>query len=202
MENMHDVGVLRERLDRLERSHARLKRLLASGLVIAAGLGSAAAAKAPTPTVDAREFRVVDADGKVRATLGPSEFRWGGVDDGPFATATTALRLYDEYEVPHVILSSTWSELGDHRGGSLLVSGKRDGAVGQIGASGFGASVLLHNEGGNFVALGGQTPHGITVRNGLTESNSTFVGGGVGFEAADGKMTFYGRDGRATSSIP
>src|SRR5689334_18235255 len=88
----HEISVLRERLDRLERSHARLKRLLASGLVIAAGLGSAAAAKAPTPTVDAREFRVVDADGKVRATLGPSEFRWGGVDDGPFATATTALR--------------------------------------------------------------------------------------------------------------
>ena len=202
MEDLRETTVLRARLDALERSHARVKRLLACGLVLAAGLGSAAAAKAPTPTVDAREFRVVDADGKVRATLGPSEFRWGGIDEGPFSTATTALRLYDEYESPHVILASTWNELGLQRGGSLLLSGKRDGPVGQIVASGHGATVLLHNEGGNFVALGGQTPHGITVRNGLNQGNAIFVGGGVGFEAADGKMTFYDREGRATSSVP
>jgi hypothetical protein len=75
MEETNEVELLRTRLDRLERSQARMKRTMAAAIVAVAGLASVAATPRRLPVVDAREFRVVDATGKVRATLGPSEFR-------------------------------------------------------------------------------------------------------------------------------
>jgi ketosteroid isomerase-like protein len=208
MEEMDEMDALRTRLARLERAQARLKRTVAGALLVAAGLASAAAAAGPAPIVDAREFRVIGADGKVRATLGPSEQRWGGVDDGQFGTATTALKLYDDRQLPHVILASAWEPSASDpvEGGSLFLSGRRDGPVVSIGTDHSASVILQGGADGNWVALGGGAGgmyhYGLTVRTGQTRGSEILQGGGAGFEAADGKITFFDHTGRPTTTLP
>lgn len=177
---------------------------MAAAIVAVAGLASVAATTRRLPVVDAREFRVLDAGGKVRATLGPSEARYGGIDDGQSATPTTALRIYDDTLSPRVILASAWEETGRsaQAGGSLVLSGRQDGPIMSVEANGEEAVVVLQGAEGNRVLLGGADTHGLTVRNGLREGNLISVGGGAGFEASDGKMTFYDSAGRAIGSVP
>ena len=82
------------------------------------------------------------------------------------------------------------------------MSGRQDGPIMSLGADGEEAMVVLQGAEGNRVLIGGAATHGLTVRNGLKEGNVISVGGGAGFEASDGKMTFYDRAGRALGSVP
>src|SRR4029079_6570191 len=152
----------------------------------------------------AREFRVVGSDGKVRATLSPSEKRWGGVDDGMFGTATTALRLYEHGGSPRAILGAAWEETGRslEAGGTLTLSGRREGPVLHLGADGEAATIVLQGDDGNWVALGGKTRHGLIVGDGFTKGNQTTLGGGAGFEAVNGSITFFDYQGRPTATLP
>lgn len=69
---MLDAGTVGERLSRLERQHARLRRACAAVLVFAVGLVCAGWSTAK-PVLEATMYIVRDSDGKTRAELGVSE---------------------------------------------------------------------------------------------------------------------------------
>jgi hypothetical protein len=65
---MTDTGIA-ERLERLERDNTRMKRLGVGALVLIAALGAIYAAQPVAEKVTAHEFEVLDAEGRLRATV-------------------------------------------------------------------------------------------------------------------------------------